>query len=147
LDGEPEVSELIVSEFGEGGGSLSPDGRWLLYQSNASGRIEVYVRPYPGPGRTLRAFTAGGLWPRWSDDGTEIYYQSFAGNLMVVPVRTTGTGLTLAPAEELFSGPSAEDGGQYDVTADGRFLVIESIAEQAPEPITVLINWPAVLAR
>jgi len=147
LDGEPEVSELIVSEFGEGGGSLSPDGRWLLYQSNASGRIEVYVRPYPGPGRTLRASTAGGLWPRWSDDGTEIYYQSFAGNLMVVPVRTTGTGLTLAPAEELFSGPSAEDGGQYDVTADGRFLVIESIAEQAPEPITVLINWPAVLDR
>jgi WD40 repeat protein len=145
--GEPELKELIVTEFAEGGGQLSPDGRWILYQSNASGRFEIYVQPYPGPGRTLRASSAGGLWPRWSADGTEIYYQSFAGTLMAVPVRSTGSGLSLAPAVELFSGPSLENGGQYDVAGDGRFLVIEPIAEQQPEPVTVLMNWPAVLDR
>jgi Tol biopolymer transport system component len=147
LDGEPETKDLIVTEFAEGVGRLSPDGGWILYQSNASGRFEVYVQPYPGPGRTLRASTAGGLWPRWSADGTEIYYQTFAGMLMAVPVRSAGSGLTLAPAVELFSGPSIDDGGKYDVTADGRFLVVEPIAEQQPEPVVVLMNWPAVLDR
>jgi Tol biopolymer transport system component len=147
LDGEPETKDLIATEFTEGGGRLSPDGGWLLYQSNASGRFEVYVQPYPGPGRTLRASTAGGLWPRWSADGTEIYYQNFSGMLMAVPVRSAGSGLTLAPAVELFKGPSFENGGEYDVTADGRFLVLEPIAEQQPEPVTVLMNWLAVLER
>jgi Tol biopolymer transport system component len=145
--GEPELQELIVTEFAEGGGRLSPDGRWILYQSNASGRFEVYVQPFPGPGRTLRASSAGGLWPRWSVDGTEIYYQSFAGELMAVPVRSTGSGLSLAPAVELFGGPSMENGSQYDVAGDGRFLVIESVADQEPEPVMVLMNWPAVLDR
>ncbi|HSN53852.1 MAG TPA: protein kinase [Candidatus Sulfomarinibacteraceae bacterium] len=147
LDGEPASTDLIVTEFAEGGGRLSPDGRWILYQSDASGRFEVYVQPYPGPGRTLRASTSGGLWPRWSADGTEIYYQSFSGALMAVPVRGAGSGITLSPATELFTGPSMEDGGQYDVTGDGRFLVIEPIADQQPEPVTVLMNWPAVLDR
>ena len=59
----------------------------------------------------------------------------------------TGTGLTLAPAVELFNGPGFETGGQFDVTADGRFLSIEPLAEQQPEPVTVLMNWPAVLDR
>ena len=147
LDGEPEVKDLIVTEFAEGGGRLSPDGQWIVYQSNASGRFEIYVQPYPGPGRTLRASTAGGMWARWSADGSEIYYQNFAGTVMAVPVRSSGTGLTLSPAEELFSGPSFENGGQYDVAQDGKFLVIEPVAEEEPEPVTVLMNWPAVLDR
>ncbi|MEE4270227.1 MAG: protein kinase [Thermoanaerobaculales bacterium] len=145
--GEPEIKDVVVTEFTEGSGQLSPDGRWLVYQSDASGRFEVYVQPYPGPGRTLRASTAGGLWPRWNGDGTEIYYTSFTGALMSVPVRSSGTGLTLAPALDLFIGPSVEDGGQYDVADDGRFLVIESFAEADPEPVMVLMNWPAVLDR
>jgi hypothetical protein len=66
---------------------------------------------------------------------------------MAVPVRSAGSGLTLAPAVELFDGPSIEDGGQYGVNRDGRFLVIEPIAEQQPEPVMVLMNWPAVLDR
>jgi Tol biopolymer transport system component len=147
LDGEPKITDIVVTEFAEGGGRLSPDGRWILYQSNASGRFEVYVQPYPGPGRTLRASTAGGLWPRWNGDGTEIHYLGFTGALMSVPVRNSGSGLTLAPAVELFTGPSMEDSGQYDVAGDGRFLVIESFAEQEPEPVMVLMNWPAVLDR
>ena len=147
LDGEPASTELIVTEFGEGGGRLSPDGGWILYQSDASGRFEVYVQPFPGPGRVLRASTSGGLWPRWSADGSEIYYQSYAGAVMAVPVRGAGSGITLAPAVELFGGPSMEDGGQYDVGGDGRFLVIEPIAEQEPEPVLVLMNWPGVLDR
>ena len=146
-DDEPEPRDLIVTEFAEGGGRLSPDGSWIVYQSNASGRFEVYVQPYPGPGRTLRASSAGGMWGRWSADGTEIHYLSFAGDLMAVPVRSTGSGLSLAPAEKLFTGPSIENGGQYGVSADGRFLVIEPIAEKQPEPVTVLMNWPAVLDR
>jgi Tol biopolymer transport system component len=147
LDGEPAIKDVIVTEFTEGGGRLSPDGKWLVYQSSSSGRFEIYVQPYPGPGRTLRASSAGGLWPRWNGDGTEIHYLSFTGALMSVPVRSSGTGLTLSPAVELFTGPSAEDGGQYDVADDGRFLVIESYAEQEPEPVMVLMNWPAVLDR
>ena len=148
LDGEPEVRDLIATEFGEGGGRLSPDERWIAYQSESSGRIEIYVRPFPGPGRTLRASTAGGMWPRWSADGTEIFYQDLAGNMMAVPVRASGSGLALAPAVEVFRGPVPEDGWRWDVTADaGRFLVIEPATEQRPEPVTVLMNWPAVLDR
>jgi hypothetical protein len=98
LDGETAIRDVVVTEFTEGAGQLSPDGRWLLYQSDSSGRFEVYVQPYPGPGRTLRASTAGGLWPQWNGDGTEIHYLSFTGDLMSVPVRNTGSGLTLSPA-------------------------------------------------
>jgi hypothetical protein len=87
------------------------------------------------------------MWARWSADGSEIYYQTFNGTLMAVPVRSSGGGLTLSPAVELFSGMSFETGGQYDITADGRFLTIEALAEQRPEPVTVLMNWPAVLDR
>ncbi len=148
LDGEPEARDLIVTEFGEGGGRLSPDERWIAYQSESSGRIEIYVRPFPGPGRTLRASTAGGMWPRWSADGSELFYQDLAGNMMAVPVRAAGSGLTLAPAVELFRGPVPGDGWRWDVT-DGadRFLIIEPVTEQQPEPITVLMNWPDVLDR
>ncbi len=147
LDGESEPEDLVVTEFAEGGGQLSPDGRWILYQSTESGRFEIYVQPYPGPGRTLRASTAGGLWGQWSADGTEIYYQSFSGMLMAVPVRNSGAGITLAPPVELFRCSSTDGGSQYAVAEDGRFLVIEPIAEQRPEPVTVLMNWPAVLDR
>jgi len=148
-----EIERGLLTRFTSDDGNQyaplwSPDGSGILYQSDASGRFEIYVQPpYPGPGRFLRASTAGGLWPRWSADGTEIYYQDISGILMAVPVRSAGSGLTLAPAVELFSGPSNGDSGQYGVAGDGRFLVIEPVAEHRPEPVTVLMNRPAVLDR
>jgi Tol biopolymer transport system component len=73
LDGEGEPYPFLEGRFDEFGGVFSPDGRWMAYQSGESGQAEIYDRPFPGPGRQWQVSTEGGLWPRWRDDGGEVF--------------------------------------------------------------------------
>ena len=118
---------LIVTPSYEGGPQLSPDGRWLLYQSNASGQAEVYVRRYPALDRVWQVSEGGGVQPRFSSDSREIYYRG-GPRLMAVALDSKG-------AEPVFGKPQAlfvdeYDFGQglsianYDVTTDGRFIML-----------------------
>ena len=134
--------------------SLSPDGRWLLYSSSQTGRREVFVESMPetmgGPatGAKRQVSITGGAQPAWRADGKEIFYLAADGKLMSVPVEL-GVGLKLEVPKPLF--PTRLEFytlRQYDVSADGkRFLLAQPLEESGSVPITVIVNWPALLKK
>jgi len=152
MTGPERREKVVVQEPGApvGDPAFSPDGRWVAYTSTDSGRDEVYVRPYPGPGQRVIVSTDGGRGPVWRRDGTEFFYAmpDRTGNgltMMVMSVRTAD-GQPIGKARELFSGRYLQAGGlqNYDVTANGqRFLMVRTL-DPTPEPQTQLVlvqNW------
>ncbi len=133
------------SEFVEYGARFSPDGRWVVYGSNESDEWEVYVAPFPGPGRKWQVSTGGGGWPRWRGDGREIIYEDMTGTLVGIGVEPRGDGLAFSEPEQLFQHKVSQ-GRSWDVTSDGqRFLLVEPEENQDPQPITVVVNWPQAI--
>ena len=94
---------FLVTPYNERAAHFSPDGRWLAYVSDESGRDEVYVRPYPGPGSLTPISTEGGAAPVWSPTGAELFYRQ-GTRMMAVAVETT-SGLTVGSTSVLFNGP------------------------------------------
>lgn len=141
LEREPQL--FLRTPFHEGGAAFSPDGSWLAYISLESGRSEVYVQPFPGPGRKWRVTTEGGTEPVWSRNGRELFYRH-RDKMMVVPIGTSPTFSAETP-RLLFEGPyQAGFPGQpnYDVTRDGqRFLMIQSEWEPTVTKLNVVLNW------
>ena len=129
------------------GGHFSPDGRWLAFGSDESGRAEVYVRSFPGPAAKIQVSSAGGAVPRWRGDGRELYYLDLENRVVAVPVTLSpafraGTPVPLFPAHP---NPS---GLPYDVAADGqRFLVDTVAADEGSPPLTVISGWTGLLER
>lgn len=122
-------------------GQWSPDGKWIAYNSDESGRWEVYVEPYPGPGPKIMVSTEGGFQPVWSRDGKELYYRF--GKQVIAATIETETEFKVNRLEPLFEGQflfrvSHKD---YDVAPDGRFLMIREPEESAPLGIHVTLNW------
>jgi len=149
-DGPPEP--VLESAFSVGGAQMSPDGRWLSYVSDESGRYEVYVEPFGRPDERERVSRDGGGQPRWGD-GTELFYLSDDGRLMAADVREGATGLEvgtpelLVPADALRAvvgmGPL---GGDYAVAPDGQsFLVKMRVEGDVPQRIHVVTNWSSLL--
>jgi dipeptidyl aminopeptidase/acylaminoacyl peptidase len=119
---------------------LSPDGRYVVYLSEESGRREIYVQSFPEGGRKITVSSAGGVQPRWSRDGKELFYVE-GGSLMAVAVSNVPS-FSLGPAKRLFEHPSftAAPVPQYDVSADGqRFLVVEPVG--GGPSIRIVQNW------
>jgi Tol biopolymer transport system component len=151
--GDRRPRPLIHTRFSEAYPDFSPDGRWLAYSSDESGRPEVYVQPYPGPGPRQQVSANGGTGPAWSHDGRELFYtptQSIGGQatlnkMMAVPISLRPT-FTMGTPRQLFEGRYGGTAGirAYDVTADGRrFLMVqqkERPAVAAAEMILVQ-NW------
>jgi hypothetical protein len=137
-DGPPEL--VLSSSFSLGGARMSPDGRWLAYVSDETGRSEIYVRPFRRPGGRVQVSGDGGNQPRWGGD--ELFYLS-NGQLMVVDVREEASGpevgvpVALIPADALRAAV-----GSYGVTPDGqRFLVMMRVEEEVKQRIHVVTNW------
>jgi serine/threonine-protein kinase len=149
LDEERTRFPILVTEFDEHSPMISPDGRWLAYVSDRSGREEVYVQAFPGPGPRHRVSTEGAREPIWSRDGRELYYRS--GDRMMVAVVATGTELSVGIPRALFEGRYVMGwgGGQmYDVSPEGeRFLMVREPPEAAPTEIRVVLNWVEELKR
>lgn len=143
-DGESHVEILLGEPFDELHPILSPDGKWLAYASDETGSLEVYVRSYPELDRRWPISSGGGREPRWSGDGSEIFYRS-GDQMMAVRVETSGDELTASRPEVLFEGRFAFDliGGDavsYDVTPDGhRFVMVRE--EEVPRQIHVVLGW------
>jgi serine/threonine-protein kinase len=138
--GDP--SPFVLTAFDEWSPAFSPDGKWLAYVSNESGRNEVYVQPYPGPGAKWPISTDGGTEPAWSPDGRELYYRR-DDQLFAVPVETKPD-FSTGRARPLFEGPyEIMDGARnYDVMPDGkRFVMIRSDSAHLPERFHVVSNW------
>jgi serine/threonine protein kinase/Tol biopolymer transport system component len=147
----PEATRVpfifLQTDANELWGQFSPDGRWVAYQSNETGRYEIYVRAFPASGGAFPVSTAGGVYPRWSRDGKELYFIAPDAKMMAVPIRATATMIEAGVPAMLFQTQRVGGGmnvigrgPQYDVTSDGRFL-INVDAESGALPITLLMNW------
>ncbi len=156
----PEIRPLVQTRFEERNAVVSPDSRWFAYESDASGRLEVYVRPFPNADAgQWQVSTAGGSQPLWARTGAELFYFALDGTLMVVPVEARSTAWNAgAPAKVhapgYFTGGfgAATSGRTYDVSPDGRrFLMIkqgDSGNQTAmPPQIVVVQNWFDELRR
>ena len=120
LFGAQKPRPLLQARYSEGTPQFSPDGRWIAYRSNETGRFEVYVMPFPGPGGQQQISTAGGDVPRWRRDGKEIVYLAPDGKLMAVNVTTEGVRVNKDTATPLFSPRRAGARWFYDMSADGQ---------------------------
>ena len=121
---------------------LSPDGRFLAYESNESGQHEVYVQPFPRGGGKRQVSTNGGRQLRWRGDSKEVFYVE--GDTLVAVSVTTGPTFSVGSPRRLFDAQDAfvGRGHRYDVSADGqRFVMVETLEEPPPPLIRVVENW------
>ncbi len=154
MNGDRQSQPVLKTPFYEGGADFSPDGQWVAYDSNESGRTEVYVRAYPGLGAKQMISTAGGTSPIWRRGGQEIFYLSPGGDeisVMAVPV-TTQPVFGVGTARRLFGGPYRGNvpARNYDVTPDGaRFLMVQAAGQPrvTVTDIVLVQNWTEELKR
>jgi Tol biopolymer transport system component len=153
LEGERKPALLAGTNFNETDGSFSPDGRWIAYRSNESGRGELYVRPFVASGPSLgegkwQVSRDGAATPVWRNDGKELVFMGANGSVMAVDVNGSGTAFQLGTPKELFAvlGYTA-----WDAAADGkRFLMTVAprpAQQNSQTPITVVLHWQADLKR
>jgi serine/threonine-protein kinase len=146
-----KAQPFLRTPFLESVPRFSPDGRWLAYISGESGRLEIYVQPYPGPGGKWQISTEGGTEPTWNPNGRELFYRS--GDKMMAVEIATQPGFSAGKPRVLFEGryePSPATAPNYDVSADGqRFLMLKPSAtvEAASTQINVVLNWFEELKR
>jgi tRNA A-37 threonylcarbamoyl transferase component Bud32 len=152
LEGNGQPQPIARTQFGEGSAKFSPDGHWIAYASNESGRSEVYVQAFPGPGPKVQVSNGGGFDPVWRHSGGELYYRN-EKNMMVVSIATAKDVQVSAP-KPLWEGSYSDGSGSscgmpgvsssnYDVTADGdRFLMVrDEDGSLASTRIVVVLNW------
>jgi serine/threonine protein kinase/Tol biopolymer transport system component len=141
-----KAQPFLQTQFNEAAPQFSPDGHWLAYTSDESGRKEIYVQPYPGPGGKWQISTEGGVEPLWNRNGRELFYRSgrkiMAVDIAIKPSFSAGT------PKMLFEGPyqllPTISTPNYDVSPDGqRFLMLKPVesAVAAPTQINVVLNW------
>jgi serine/threonine-protein kinase len=138
---DAQVQTIVATPASEGfSGWMSSDGRWLAYTSESTGRSEVWVRPFPGPGSAVRVSSNGGIEPVWARNGKELYYIE-GRNMMAVAVEGGAT-FNFKPAVRLFESVYAREGQppSYDVTPDGQFVMIKP-DDAGVTPISVILNW------
>ena len=142
-----KAAPLLDTIYSEGYATLSPDGRWLAFQSDQSGRNEVYVQPFEGAtAGTKRRWVVsvgGGVLPRWRADGAEMFYMTASGRMMAVGLHPAGGDFQFEPPHMLFqTRPMPQDWNLYDVSPDGqRFLLRLPLEWSSAAPITVVTNW------
>ncbi len=156
-DGPPEPRLFHQNSFNEAWPSFSPDGRYLAYSSDESGRSEIYISPFPGPGAVTQVSAEGGINPLWSRDGGELFYEN-GPKMMVVKVATQPR-LSVGVAQELFQGDFGGHfgsgfrrsffGREYDVAPDGkRFVMVQPVGQAASLPdIHVIVDFSEELKR
>jgi dipeptidyl aminopeptidase/acylaminoacyl peptidase len=147
LEGERKPIPYLRTPFNETGASLSPDGRWMAYCSDATGRLEVYVRSFPEAGAEHLITNAGGINSSWSKDGKELLVMNSTGDNVAwaVPVSTLPT---FKPGTPRFLFKPQLDTLWITATPDGdRFLQLIPTGEAEPTTIAVDLNWPAQLGR
>ena len=152
-EGEQEPWAFLKTEFEESGAMFSPDGRWLAYESNETGRDEIYVQPFSatGSGGKLPVSVSGGTEPVWPRNSRDLFYRN--GDKMMAVAIETEPELSVGKPRLLFEGRFLEAGPlhlrrSYDVSSDGqRFLMIQREQDLVPTEIVVILNWFEELKR
>jgi eukaryotic-like serine/threonine-protein kinase len=158
LDGSGIPQPMVKSNFSEASAKFSPDGKWVVYCSNESGKPEVFVRPWPGPGPKIQISSEGGTDPLWTRKGDEIFYRN-ADKMMVVAV-SLAAGFQAGKPRPLWEGhyshgmssscgPPGVSSGNYDITADGRrFLMVKDNDQDVfSTKLIVVLNWARELTE
>jgi Tol biopolymer transport system component len=152
LSGDRKPVPLLHTLFAESHGQISPDGKWLAYHSNETGRAEVYVQPFPQGTGKWQVSTNGGALPRWRRDGRELFYMSQVsrGKMMAVEVKSSGSAFDAGSPKELFDSayvnlPHGSPYHTYVVSGDGRRFLIprppSNDQQTTAVPIVVVLNW------
>ncbi|HKA36694.1 MAG TPA: protein kinase [Thermoanaerobaculia bacterium] len=148
--GDRKPMPFVKTGFAELLPVFSPDGKYVAYQSNESGRQEIYVRGFPGPGSKWQISSGGGTEPSWRVDGKEIFYRAADQKLMTVEVAAGKEGLQAGTPQPLFLARVQTGGARnkYLPSADGqRFLVVGPLSRESMVPTAVVLNWSADLPR
>jgi Tol biopolymer transport system component len=151
-EGDRKPFPVVKMPFNAAAGSFSPDGRWIAYVSDESGRPDVYAQSFPALAAKFRISTEGGVQPRWRGDGKEIFYLAPDGRLMAAAVKGEST-LEVAAPSPLFKTETAlmddsVEAIQYAVASDGRrFLFSTPVQSATSQPITVVLDWSADLRK
>ena len=141
LEGERKPGPFLRTPFSEFFSSFSPDGRWIVYTSDESGRYEVYVRPYPGPGGKWQVSTEGGEEPVWSANGQELFYRN-GEKWMVASVQTKPEFHAQMPRLLFENYFINVPGLSHYVSPDGqRQVMIQPIGQETPKQINIVLNW------
>jgi len=148
MDGEHKVIPLVKTQFNEIWATFSPDGKYIAYQSNESGRAEIYVQEFPDARNKWQVSTNGGVEPYWRADAHELFYRS-GSQIVGVPIQIGSTFVAGTPApivDTRFSASVAR--GVYRPSSDGqKFLVLAPRATQVDTPASVVLNWTSALRR
>jgi len=149
LERDRKPFPVVETEFNEGLSQFSPDGQWIAYQSDRTGRPEIYLRPFPGSGGDVRVSVEGGAQVRWAPSGRELFYVSTDNHLMAVPVRFGAGGTPAEPGTPVVlfktilssaAGPMYKQ--QYMVSPDGKsFVMHAAVGDANASPITIIQNW------
>ena len=147
---EPAPEPYLRTKFNERDGRFSPDGSWVAYTSDESGRFEVYVAPFPGATGKVQVSTGGGEYPIWRADGKEIFYRTQDGSIMAAGVEAANSNFRVGAVRRLFQVSLSSEGAgyqrKYDVTADGQEFLVLEVPESEAKPVIMLdSNWPAHL--
>ncbi len=152
LVGDRKPQHFLQTQSNEAAPMLSPDGHWLAYQSNESGRMEIYVRPFPGPGGKTQVSTEGGMQPLWARNGRELFYRN--GDKMMAAAVEAEPSFAAAKPKLLFEGHYETAAvfpaqANYDMPDGQRFLMLKPSEQEqaAPTQINVVLNWFEELKR
>ncbi len=150
LEGERQARPFLQTPFRESAAHISPDGQWLAYFSDESGRSEIYVQPFPDPGGKRQVSTEGGGEAVWARNGRELFYRN-GDKMMAVDIQTQPTFSAGKPRLLFETSPSllTHTLGAFDVTPDGqRFLMVKLSEQELPATqLTVVLNWFEELKR
>jgi hypothetical protein len=145
LFGDLKPFPYLHSEFNELDAKLSPDGEWIAYTCDESGRSEIYVQTFPKPEGKWQVSTSGGRLPVWSRDGKELFFISAAQKMMAVEVKSgskPGARFEAGVPKPLFDTHlEVPFSPSFDVSKDGRFLLPTRTGQGSTSPITVIVNW------
>ena len=143
-----KLTPLFQTRFNENAPRISPDGRWLTYTSNETGRAEVYVTRFPETGGKWRVSSDSGQQPKWARDGRELFYKDTSGAMWSARVSPDGSELRIGAPERLFTLDALRLGiVNWAPAPDGRFLLNLPVGDTTTPPVTVIVNWLATLKR
>ncbi len=149
LSGDGKPFSIVQTSFEDRHGMVSPDGKWMAYENNASGQREIYITAFPGGGAKWQVSTNGGIIPKWRKDGKELFFLDATDNIDAVDVSSSGDAVHLGVPHILFQVIGIQrEYGPYDVTADGKkFLTNSGSLKEGSAPLTMVQNWPSELKK
>jgi hypothetical protein len=147
--GNAKPTPYLRTKFNEWNARFSPEPspRWVAYQSDKTGRYEVYIQAFPEPRAEFPISTAGGQYPEWGAGGRELFYLASDNKLMAVDLTMTADTVRPSTPHPLFTLPIIDNGWSPYDTIDGQRFLVRALSQRVSPPLTVIINWPALLKK